>query len=412
MSEVFEKGQKTTIIAGLTTLLFALAKGAIGFLSGSVVLLADAVHSGADSFSTFFAWFGLKIAQKKPNEKFPYGYYKAENITSLLISFLILFAGYEIITESISKIFTEYQLNVPFLAMGIAVLDALVMFSIGNYEVKMGKEINSQSLIADGRESKTHIFSSSVVLMGILSSFFKIPYLEGAAGILISFLIFKIGIESVRDAIFALMDVSPSRETEEEVKKALREISGIRAFDNLKLRKSGPFVFGEVEIKIGKDVNVNKASEISSIVQKEIKNKVKLVDHFLVTVSPYQTERQKVCIPVKENKGLDSEISEHFGRASEFFFAEIEGKEIKNHYFRSNPYREKEIRAGLEASSFVIKEKIDAIITKEMGPISFHTLRDNIVDVIEGKGGNVKKLIEDFSEGKLGFLEEPTRKKA
>jgi len=106
MEDIFKKGQKAALVAGLATVFFAIAKAIAGFISGSIVLMADAIHSATDSFSTFFAWFGLKIAQKEPTEKFPYGFYKVENITALIVSGLIFFAGFEIIKESIVKILT------------------------------------------------------------------------------------------------------------------------------------------------------------------------------------------------------------------------------------------------------------------------------------------------------------------
>ncbi len=411
MADIFKKGQKAALVAGSATIFFAIAKAIVGFISGSIVLIADAVHSAADSFSSFFAWFGLKIAQKEPTEKFPYGFYKAENITALVVSGLILFAGFSIIRESISKIFIEYQLNIPLVAVGVAVLDAIVMFSVGTYEMKAGKRINSQSLMADGKESRMHIFSSSIVLVGLLSSWFKIPYLEGMMGILISLFIFKIGIESAKDSIFALMDVSPSKEIEEKIKRILENISGVRGFRNLRLRKSGPFIFGEVEVKLGRSVNINQAREISNSIEKEIKRKVKSVDSLVVGIAPEIIESQKLCIPVEKEEGLDSEISDYFGRAKKFMFIELEKREVKNFYFKDNPYSETKIRAGLEASMFVLGEKIDSIITKEMGPISLHTLRDNVVDVYQGIDGNIKGLLEKFSKEKLKLLEEPTKEK-
>jgi len=408
---LFKQGRKTTIIAALITIFFAIAKAIVGFLSGSIVLIADAVHSLADSFSAFFVWLGLKIAQKKPTDKFPYGFYKAENVTALLISFLILFAGYEIIKESINRFSGEYQLSIPLIAMGVALLDAIIMFFVGAYEVRVGKKINSQSLIADGKESKMHLFSSSIVLVGLLSAWFKIPYLEGVMGILISLFVFKVGIDSAKDSIFALMDVSPSREIEKKAKKILENISGVRGFENLKLRKSGPFIFGEVQIKIGKTINVKRAYEVSESVEKEIKKKIKPIDSFSVTVLPYQTQKQKICIPIDEDKELNSNISMHFGRANKFIFIEIDNNKIKSFYTKKNPYKEKEIRAGLNTALFIMQEKIDAIITKEMGSISFHTLRDNIVDVYVGIDGNIKETIKRFLSEKLKILKEPTREK-
>jgi cation diffusion facilitator family transporter len=411
MVDIFKKGQKATLVAGSTTIFFAIAKAVVGFLSGSLVLTADAIHSAADSFSTFFAWFGLKIAQKEPTEKFPYGFYKVENITALIISGLILFAGFEIIKESVGKIFILGELNIPLAAIGVAVLDAIVMFSIGSYEMRVGQKINSQSLTADGKESRMHLFSSTLVLIGLFAAFFKVMYLEGIMGILISLFIFKIGIESAKDSIFALIDVSPSKEIEEKVRKVLESISGIRGFENLKLRKAGPFVFGEVRVKLGRSVNINRAEEISDNIEKEIKRKVKSVDSLMVGVAPELAERQKLCIPVEKEEGLDSKISTYFGRAKKFMFIELKKGELKNFYFKDNPYSETKIRAGLEASRFVVKEKIDSIITKEIGPISLHTLRDNVVDVYQGIDGNAKELLEKFSKGKLKLLGEPTREK-
>ena len=411
MTDIFKKGQKAALVAGFATIFFAVAKAIVGYISGSIVLLADAVHSAADSFSTFFAWFGLKIAQKSPTEKFPYGFYKVENITALIISGLILFAGFEIIKEAISKIFVSGELNIPLVAMGVAVLDAIIMFSIGSYEMKIGEKINSQSLTADGKESRMHLFSSGIVLIGLWARWFGIMYLEGIMGILISLFIFKIGIESAKDSIFALMDVSPSKEIEKKIKKILGGISGVRGFENLKLRKSGPFIFGEIRIKLGKSVNINRAREISDNIEKEIKRKVKSVDSLVVEIAPEAAESHKLCIPVKAEQNLDSEISDHFGRAKKFMFVELEKGKIKDFYFKDNPFLEKEVRAGLESSEFVIKEKIDSIITKEMGPISLHTLRDNLVDVYLGIDGKVKELLEKFSAGRLKLLETPTRKK-
>jgi len=410
-SNIFNQGQKTTLIAAGVTVFFAISKAIIGLISGSVVLLGDAVHSFADSFSSFAAWFGLKIAKKEPTEKFPYGFYKAESIAAFLISLLIIFAGYSIVRESIGKIFSQQELNIPLLAIGIAVLDAVLMFLVGSYEIKVGKKINSQSLTADGKESRMHIFSSLVVLIGLISVLLNIPYLEGVMGILVSLFVFQAGIESAKDSVFSLMDVSPDPAIEKKIKNILDKISGLADYENLKLRKSGPFVFGEVEGKIRKTVNVKKANEISKAIEKEIKSKVKTVDSFTISFRPFETKKQKICIPTKEKKELGSKISSHFGRSSYFLFVEVERGKIKGFYNKENPYKDDKVRAGLKACDFVMKEKIDSIITKEMGPISFHTLRDNIVDVYKGVDETVKKAIDNYSKGKLDFLETPTRKK-
>lgn len=411
MEDLFQKGKKTTLVAGAGTFFFAIAKGVIGFLSGSVVLLGDAVHSAADGMSTILAWIGLRIAQKDPTGKFPYGFYKVENISALFISFLIFYAAFHIITESLNKLSASYQLELPVLAISIAVLDGIVMFLIGSYEIRSGKEISSQSLIADGSESRLHLLSSSIVVVGLVAALFEIPYLEGIAGIVIGLFIIEAGFDALKDAIFALMDVSPSKEVEQKIKEVLNEVSGIQEFVNLKLRKSGPFVFGEVEAKVRKSVNVTRAHEISESIEEKVKEETPKIDSFSVKFVPFETDKQRICVPVDEDQQLNSKISSHFGRASNYMLLDIEKDEINNFEVIENPYQDKEKRAGLAASKMLLKKNIDSIVVSQIGPISLHTLRDNIVDVYKTEEKGVKEIVAAYTNDDLSKLKEATREK-
>jgi len=126
---------------------------------------------------------------------------------------------------------------------------------------------------------------------------------------------------------------------------------------------------------------------------------------------PYKTQNQKICIPINKDQGLDSNISSYFARAEKFIFIELYNNKIKDYHIKDNPHKEKKIRAGLNTALFIVKEKINTIIVKEMGPISFHTLRDNIVDMYVGADESVKKNIEKLLKEKLRLLKEPTKEK-
>jgi len=409
-----KKGEKTAGIATITLLLLALVEAVIGFLSGAVILIADALHNVTDSLTNFASWFGLKISQKRPTEKFPYGYYKAESLATLLVSGLILYAAFELLLEGYSKIFILSEISMPFQAMCMALVSLIVSYLMAKYMKKVGKEINSQLLIANSQERATHVFSSIIIFAAILLTFYRIPYVEGIITIGFSLLIFKTGIFIVKDSIFALMDVSPSKDIENEVKKIISSIAGVEDFKNLRLRKSGPFVFGEVTVKIRKHINVKRAHEIADSIENKIKREVGEIDSFTIHIEPYESEELKLAIPVETNKGLDSEVSEHFGRANYFIFVTVSKKEekIKSFYVRNNPYKKKSDKAGYFAANFVVKEKIDILITKEIGGISFHTLRDNLVDIYKAKGKNVKEVVNNFIKDKLELLTEPTKEEA
>lgn len=409
--EELKKGQKVTEIAFWLEGGLAIAKVTIGLLSGSLVLISDAIHSAFDFLSIVTSWFGLKIAQRKADQRFPFGYYKAENLGTLIISFLILYAFWKMFTQGYTRLFTLFQIKVPFLALAISLLDALILFFFGNYEVKVGRQINAQSLITMGKENRTHLFSSMAVFIGTLAAYYHIPYIEGLITIIISILILKIGLVSMKDSVFVLMDVSPNKKIERKIIKAIESVPGIEEFFDLRLRKAGPFIFGETKVGIRKFVDVRRAHEIADEIENTVKKRIPQIDSFLVHVEPFKSDFHHLVIPVAKKAGLASTVAEHFGRAPYFLFVNLQNKKIKGFYFLKNPYQNKPIRAGLAVSKLIAKQKSDTLITNEIGEISLYTLRDHLFDVYQTREKSVKKAINQFIKGKLKPIKQATRKK-
>ena len=108
---------------------------------------------------------------------------------------------------------------------------------------------------------------------------------------------------------------------------------------------------------------------------------------------------------------MNSRIDDKFGRVNYFIFVTVDKKseKIESEYIKENPHKEKSVRAGFYATNFIVKENIDVLITKEMGGISFHALRDNLVDIYRADGKNVKEVIDKFIKNKLERLSEPTK---
>jgi len=406
-----KKGQRLTeIAAGLETVLAGL-KVVIGLISGSIVLISDSVHSVSDLFTIFASWLGLKLAQKDPDEKFPYGYYKAENLTTVIISGLILYAFSQMVTRGFSRLTSLSVIEVPYLAMGISLLDAVILFFFGQYEIKIGREINSQSLISLGKENRTHILTSSAVFLGTLATVNNIPYVEGIVTIIISILILKIGIEAAKEGVLGLMDVSPGEELSRSVITSVEKVPGVEEAFDLRLRKSGPFVFGQIKVGIKKKVEVDRAHDIADRIENKIKEDFDNIDSFFVHIEPYSDEYSHLVLPINEDKGLDSEIAKEFGRADYFIFVNIEKDKIVGQYSIRNPYDQKKVRAGLSVVKLINNQRANIVITKEIGEISFHTLRDYLIEVYLTDGKTVKEVVDLFISGGLKKVSQPTREK-
>jgi len=185
------------LIVGIKTLL--------SFLSGSVALIADTIHSSSDVISSATVLAGIKISKRK-SKNFPYGLYKAENFVSLLSSILIFLAGYEIVQTVFFKPQTLKSENLPYAMAGI-LLTMVITFAFSRYELRQGKEIGSPSLMADAQHIRTDMLSSTVILIGLVGGWFGLS-LDKIAALLVVFLVFKAGISIFMDSIRVLLDAS------------------------------------------------------------------------------------------------------------------------------------------------------------------------------------------------------------
>lgn len=110
-------------------------------------------------------------------------------------------------------------------------------------------------------------------------------------------------------------------------------------------------------------------------------------------------------------QGLEAQASMVFGRCPYFVIVDVKNNEIKNSQTIQNPAIMQRGGAGLAAAHFIVKEKADAMITKEIGEISFHTLRDHLVDIYTTQGETVQDIINNFIKNKLKRLNKPTKRK-
>lgn len=267
-------GEKVALWASILTLFLALTKGIVGWLSHSLALVADAFHSGADTIAILASYFGLKLSQKKPTEKFPYGFYKTETLAALIASLFILYAAIEIGKAGIQNLLHPYQqISTLTLPLIITLFSSTLAAFLAWYEIKIGKKINSASLVANGQESLTDIFTSLLVVVAILASHFQWPYIEGIIALVLAALVFKIAITNGWDSLLVLLDAGVPRRTEKKIEKTILKISGVRGIKLLRLRRSGPFVFGETTIFINRNLPLEKSHQITQEIEKKLKTK-------------------------------------------------------------------------------------------------------------------------------------------
>ncbi len=396
-------GIKASRNATLALAFLAFLKGTVGIHTGSTALLADAVHTSLDIFATLAVWIGLKISLKSSGGHFPYGYYKAENIVALFVSLLILLSGVELLKEGFAGVKTPSEVEFQGLALATAVFSVLMIYALSIYKRNVGTRINSEALITDARHSYTDVFSSMIVVVAILGSMLGVPELEGLGVIVISLLIFKMGIESAWDAVLTLMDAWLDEEVSERIKKNIRNIPGLIELEDLKLRKSGLVVFGEVTVEVEGETDLKRVELLSEEIKTAVKKEVKNLEHINVHAKPVHRKNLKLALPVLDRDGLQAKPSEHLGKAPYFLFVEIEEGRVGNWKILENLSSNSEKKRGMKAVELIILEKANVLVVRSVGKGPFHMLRDSFIKILRtpeevGTAGDILDRIRDLEE--------------
>lgn len=390
-----KKGGKAAIYSSLINLLLALVKGVIGFLSGSIALIADSIHSFSDIVASLAVYVGLKLSMRRPDEKFPYGYYKIESFISLIVSVIIVITGIEIALDSYNAFLNPSTIEIPLVALFVAALSALVSFLLARYKQEIGRTIGSQALINDGKHSFIDIFSSIIVFVGILSSYMGYLRIQGISGILVALLIVYMGLKLAKDDILVLLDANMDPEKIEEIKTIAESVDGVEGVHAIKVRRSGPFVFAELHLQTKKGLSVENASEITGNIKKAVKGRIKNLDSLMVQIEPFKKERLRVAVLVENKNGLQSDISEHFARAPYILIADVANGRIISTVVKDNPGTTLEKKKGIETAEFLEKEKVDVLVSTGVGEGPKYALSDKSIDVMVPRGKNLEEMIMD-----------------
>ncbi|MEA3488432.1 MAG: cation diffusion facilitator family transporter [Euryarchaeota archaeon] len=391
-----DRDKKAALVSIVVTAFLVVIKYSVGVLSGSIALLADAVHSFTDVISSIGVFIGLKISSRKPTESFPYGFYKAENIVSLFLALAIFYAGYEIVLTSVQKFEEVVLTNVP-AAILVAVTSLVLTLLLSSYQLKVGRELNSPSLIADGKHTRADVYASAVVLLGILGNYLGFYSLDQIAGIMIAVFIFKSGYEILKDSIKVLLDASIDYDSLHKIRELASEVHGVRKIHSLKARGSGKFIFVEIVIETSLR-DLERAHLVSDKIEAKIKSELKNVDKVIIHIEPVEKDFIRFAVPCTENAGMRSKVSWHFGEAEYFCIFDIKAadKELTDMRFVRNPFVTLEKRKGLKAAELLVSHKIDKIVTKESiaKKSAFYVLDDAYVEFEVTDSDTLGELIE------------------
>ncbi len=264
--------RRATLIAVTVSIILAIAKVTVGFLSGSVAVIASALDSVMDMVVSIFNNVALKVSESRPNEKFNYGKGKIEGIAALFEGVVIIASGFFIIYEAINKLIhhepiTHLNISMFVMAFSIVMVLGLVMFL--NYTAKKTKNIVIKS---DALHYKTDLVTNSAVLISLI--IIKITgwhYIDFILSMILGIYIIKEALDIVKESFEILLDVALDFETIEKIKEIIKKEPLVLDYHCLRTRKSGNRNFVDVHLVLTPDMKLKLAHSILENVEEKIR---------------------------------------------------------------------------------------------------------------------------------------------
>jgi cation diffusion facilitator family transporter len=246
----------------------------IGLLTGSLGILSEALHSGLDLIAAIITYFSVRISDKPADKEHHFGHGKIENFSALVETFLLVVTCVWIVYEAINRLVsgnTHIQVTVWSYIVVVSSIAIDVTRSRALY--KVARKYNSQALEADALHFSTDIWSSAVVLIGLLCANFGLFAADSIAALGVAIIVLSVSYRLGKKAINVLLDSSPAA-LNEEISSTIKSIPEVSYFHDLKVRIAGADTFVNVTIHVDPDLTISEAHSISHSVEKIICKKI------------------------------------------------------------------------------------------------------------------------------------------
>ncbi len=274
----------------LVNTVLALVKLVAGLVGNAYVLVADAVESIADIFSSLVVWGGLHLASREADENYPFGYGKAEPLAGAIVALVLIGAAVGIALNAVREIRTPHHTPAPFtllVLVGVIVVKEVLFRRVG----AIGLDTGSTAVQADAWHHRSDAITSTAAFLGIAIALLGGPGWEAAddwAALFASAIIVINAIRLLRPAIGDLMDRSPPSTLLERISAAALQTTDVQAIEKLKVRKVGLTYNVDLHVQADPTMSLHAAHIVSGKVKSAIRRAVPEVSGVLIHMEPHE----------------------------------------------------------------------------------------------------------------------------
>lgn len=282
----FREGERIALVSVWTFLAMGVIQLVFSQVTSSVSLLAQGLESLSDAAVSFFVWTGLHFALRRPSKRFPYGYYKVESLTALIAAIILVGTAAYIFLRSYRALLAPKDIMLPPVAL-------IVLFSTGLLSLyraiqmrRIANRHNILSLKVDAKNSIKDASSSFVAFASVSIATLGFKQMDPIGGILVGIFILTVAYVAIRESSLVLLDAFHEPELTREIETIIGTHPEIRRLNELKLRRAGPFIVGELEVVVDGNMTVNQMHNLVTDLKESVMKKIAGLRNLTVKAIP------------------------------------------------------------------------------------------------------------------------------
>jgi len=288
--EKFESVKKASIWGMIGNIFLLIIKSAIGFMTGSRAMIADAFNSAGDIFSSIMTFIGNKVASIPSDDDHNLGHGKAEYIYSMLISIMMIMMAYQVLKGSVLSLINGEKYQFSILLIVVCIITMIVKFILYLYTHALYKKYNNLLIKANSKDHRNDCLLTTLNLIATIFSLKQIYFVDGLVGIFIAVWILITAIEIFRESYDVLMDKSIDEETKQKVYEIInshKEVKQVTHFNSAPVGYKYQISF---TIFVDGSLSTFESHEIANDLEKEIDKKIEEVYLTVIHVNPMEVE--------------------------------------------------------------------------------------------------------------------------
>ena len=262
----------------------AVAKIALGYLTGAVSVLSDGFHSLTDSAANVVALVGVAVARRPPDQNHPYGHRKYETMASLGILVFLIIVLVEVVTAAFDRFRTGSAPKVFPEGIGVMVVTLAVNLVVVRYELRRGRALRSEVLLADAKHTRSDVLTSGTVIAALLGVSLGYPVLDPLAALMVAGFIGHACWQIAQDASRILADEIVI--AEQEVRDVVQSVPEVLGAHHIRTRGSADHVFMDLHIWLRGDTPLEHAHATSHVVKDKLMTRFPQIVDVVIHIEP------------------------------------------------------------------------------------------------------------------------------